>query len=222
MCVCCLAAYPCALRHMSNLADRTLPCLNNIGCVANRVMHTTFNFVCLFCKTGVWARGQCSRGPFCRPPVSSPRRFINRVTMHNFTSPFCTTGVWGTWSMLMVGLLLAPQAQGVSMLVSALWNLSDTSSADGITQAQVSSRCLLVFLVFLYRVGQNHTFIGIYGVQTVFLAGKSLYIRSLTVQIYGSGHPYSFTIIVGRLLSSSLSYLATVLQLPSREVTTFP
>ena len=33
------------------------------------------------------------------------------------------------------------------------------------------------------RVGQNHTFIGIYGVHTVFLAGKSPYIRSFTVQI---------------------------------------
>jgi len=39
------------------------------------------------------------------------------------------------------------------------------------------------------RVGQNHTFIGIYGVYTVFLAGKSPYIRSYTVQIYGSGQP---------------------------------
>jgi hypothetical protein len=40
------------------------------------------------------------------------------------------------------------------------------------------------------RVGQNHTFIGIYGVYTVFLAGKSPYIRSYTVCIYGSGQPY--------------------------------
>ena len=39
------------------------------------------------------------------------------------------------------------------------------------------------------RVGQNHTFIGIYGVFTVFLAGKSPYIRSFTVCIYGSGQP---------------------------------
>ena len=30
------------------------------------------------------------------------------------------------------------------------------------------------------RVGQNHTIIGIYGVHTVFLAGKSPYIRSYT------------------------------------------
>ena len=36
-------------------------------------------------------------------------------------------------------------------------------------------------------LGQNHTVIGIYGVYTVFLAGKSPYIRSYTVQIYGSG-----------------------------------
>ena len=44
---------------------------------------------------------------------------------------------------------------------------------------------------FTTRVGQNHTFIGIYGVYTVFLAGKSPYIRSNTVCIYGSGQPYS-------------------------------
>jgi len=40
------------------------------------------------------------------------------------------------------------------------------------------------------RVGQNHTFIGIYGVFTVFLAGKSPYIRSYTVYVYGFGEPY--------------------------------
>ena len=34
------------------------------------------------------------------------------------------------------------------------------------------------------RVGQNHTFIGIYGVFTVLLAGKLPYIRSYTVCIY--------------------------------------
>ena len=44
------------------------------------------------------------------------------------------------------------------------------------------------------RVGQNHTFIGIYGVRTVFLAGKSPYIRSYTVQTYGSVQPYVRTI----------------------------
>ena len=37
----------------------------------------------------------------------------------------------------------------------------------------------------MHRVGQNNTFIGIYGVHTVSLAGKSPYIRSYTVQIYG-------------------------------------
>ena len=40
------------------------------------------------------------------------------------------------------------------------------------------------------RVGQNHIFIGMYGEHTVFLAGKSTYIRSYTVQMYGSGQPY--------------------------------
>jgi hypothetical protein len=40
------------------------------------------------------------------------------------------------------------------------------------------------------RVGQNHTFISIYGVHTVFLAEKLPYIRSYTVQIYGYGQLY--------------------------------
>jgi hypothetical protein len=39
------------------------------------------------------------------------------------------------------------------------------------------------------RAGQNHKFIRIYGVRTVLLAGKSPYIRSHTVRIYGSGQP---------------------------------
>jgi hypothetical protein len=38
------------------------------------------------------------------------------------------------------------------------------------------------------RVGQNHVSY-IYGVYTVFLAGKSPSIRSYTVYIYGSGQP---------------------------------
>jgi len=42
----------------------------------------------------------------------------------------------------------------------------------------------------LCRVDQNHIIIRIYGVHTVFLAGKSPYIRSYTVYIYGSGQPY--------------------------------
>jgi hypothetical protein len=41
----------------------------------------------------------------------------------------------------------------------------------------------------LSRVGQNHIFIRIYGINTVFLAGKSPYIRLYTVCIYGSGQP---------------------------------
>jgi len=56
--------------------------------------------------------------------------------------------------------------------------------------------CACVCTVFLagklpniYRVGQNHTCIGIYSVHTVSLAGKSPYIRSYTVQIYGSSQP---------------------------------
>ena len=53
--------------------------------------------------------------------------------------------------------------------------------------------CLCGILdVHMCRVGQNHTFIGMYGVYTVFLAGKPPYIRSYTVQIYGSGQPYTY------------------------------
>jgi len=48
--------------------------------------------------------------------------------------------------------------------------------------------------------GQNHTFIGVYGVRTVFLAGKLPYIRSYTVQIYGSGQPYPYTMHVQGLI----------------------
>ena len=48
-----------------------------------------------------------------------------------------------------------------------------------------------VFVCFIHRVGQNHTFIGIYGVYTVLSAGRSPYIRSYTVCIYGSGQPYA-------------------------------
>ena len=45
---------------------------------------------------------------------------------------------------------------------------------------------------YICRVGQNHTFIGMYGVYTVFLAGNSPYIRSFTVCIYGSGQPDTY------------------------------
>jgi len=41
----------------------------------------------------------------------------------------------------------------------------------------------------IYWVGQNHTFIGIHGVYTVFLAGVSPYIWSYTVCKNGSGQP---------------------------------
>ena len=44
--------------------------------------------------------------------------------------------------------------------------------------------------MYMLRVGQNHTLISIYGIYTVFLAGKSPYIQSYTVCIYGSGQPY--------------------------------
>jgi len=38
----------------------------------------------------------------------------------------------------------------------------------------------------ILRVGQDHIFVRIYGVHTVFLAGKLPYTRSYTVQIHGS------------------------------------
>jgi len=41
----------------------------------------------------------------------------------------------------------------------------------------------------MLRVGQNHTYIRIYSVYVVMLAGKLPYIRSYTVYIYGSGQP---------------------------------
>jgi len=43
---------------------------------------------------------------------------------------------------------------------------------------------------FIVKVGQNHTYIRIYGVYTAFLAGKLPYIRSNTVHTYSSGQPY--------------------------------
>jgi len=48
--------------------------------------------------------------------------------------------------------------------------------------------------MFIYRVGQNHTFIGIYVVYMVFFWGKPPYIRSYTVCIYDSGQPYFYII----------------------------
>jgi hypothetical protein len=52
----------------------------------------------------------------------------------------------------------------------------------------------------VYRVGQNHTFSGIYGVHTVFLAGKSPYIRPYTVYMYDSGQAYIRVARVGLLI----------------------
>jgi hypothetical protein len=48
---------------------------------------------------------------------------------------------------------------------------------------------LQVHTCVILRVDQDHIFIRKYGVHTVFLAGKSPYTRSYTVQIYGSGQP---------------------------------
>ena len=54
-------------------------------------------------------------------------------------------------------------------------NLMDTVMAN---PTQIPAVCGRRYIA---RVGQNHTFIGIYGVCTVFLAGKLPYIRSYTV-----------------------------------------
>ena len=56
--------------------------------------------------------------------------------------------------------------------------------------------CVVWFpLVVRYRFvrfARTIHYIRIYGAHTVFLAGKSPYIRSYTVCIYGSGQPYRF------------------------------
>ena len=38
--------------------------------------------------------------------------------------------------------------------------------------------------MYICRVGQNHTFIGIHGVYTVFLAGKSPYIHGVYIRLW--------------------------------------
>jgi len=62
--------------------------------------------------------------------------------------------------------------------------------------ANAASRSQIFDGMCICRVGQNHTLIGIYGVYTVifavFLAGKSPYIRSYTLCIYGFGQPYVY------------------------------
>jgi hypothetical protein len=65
---------------------------------------------------------------------------------------------------------------------------SMTSATKGTMQCVCTLSCLLTSFV-VARVGHSHTFIGIYGVHTVFVAGKLPYIRSYTVQMCGSGQP---------------------------------
>ena len=62
------------------------------------------------------------------------------------------------------------------------------------------------------RVGQNRTFIGIYGVHTVFLAGKFPYIQSCTVQMYGSGQPYICSCTHGRTHTRTHTYIHAEMQ----------
>jgi len=52
------------------------------------------------------------------------------------------------------------------------------------------------------RAGQDHIYY-IYGVCTVFLAGKSPNIRSYTAYIYGSGQPYAHALQVVRGVSAA-------------------
>ena len=54
---------------------------------------------------------------------------------------------------------------------------------------QVLGRCLYAGLARTIYI-----YIYIYGVYTVYLAGKSPYIRSYTVCIYGSGQPYLYSV----------------------------
>ena len=67
------------------------------------------------------------------------------------------------------------------------------------------------------RLGQNHIFIRIYGVHTVLLAGKSPYIQSYTVCIYGSGQPYVYAVCIW-LQSTHMNCLCFV---PCFEVVAF-
>ena len=97
--------------------------------------------------------------------------------------------------------------------------LNDTSVVQTVMQC-----CTWVPII---RVGQNYTFIGIYGVHTVFLAGKSPYIRSYTVQIYDSGQPYICTVYVVNVLqvscrTSSLMYGAYARLWPWLALVMFP
>jgi hypothetical protein len=41
------------------------------------------------------------------------------------------------------------------------------------------------------RVGQNHTYLRIHGKYTVFLAGRTPFVRSYTEHMYASGQPYT-------------------------------
>ena len=53
-------------------------------------------------------------------------------------------------------------------------------------------------MLLISRVGKNHIYI--YGLYTVFLAGKATNIRSYTVYIDGSGQPYLFPCVLLQLL----------------------
>jgi hypothetical protein len=55
-----------------------------------------------------------------------------------------------------------------------------------------ASLCVLIDACMVHiEGGPDHIFVRIYGVHTVFLAGKSPYIRSYKVRINGSGQPYA-------------------------------
>jgi hypothetical protein len=94
-------------------------------------------------------------------------------------------------------------ASSSSTLVNAAANANATAAAAAVTSAKAAAAADAAaaaeevrMAVFICRVGQNHTFIGIYGVHTVFLARKSP--RSNTVQIYGSDQPYLLFICMCR------------------------
>jgi hypothetical protein len=80
------------------------------------------------------------------------------------------------------GMALAPKRK---RSISAFMRGVVTVSASGYKGLNKRSKC--AGLTIVHRVGQNH--ICIYGVYTVFLAGKLPNTRSCTVYIYGSGQP---------------------------------
>ena len=73
-----------------------------------------------------------------------------------------------------------------------------------------------------FRVGPNHTFLGINGVRTVLLAGNSPYIRSYTVQIHGSGQTYACVFLIDIHTGPSTPFFVTQAPPPQTHITDPP